>query len=155
MRLWKEMTTEISPQAGELGQSPTSSGRTRGQGLVEFAVGISLLLILLAGVLDLGRAYFTYISLRDAAQEGALYGSIAPPDAAGIRSRVRGNSAWPVDFSTFTDDQIQVDLLGPACAGNGIKVTVKLDFVLVAPFLGGKTLPLSADATDTILQPPC
>lgn len=133
-------------------------GRLRsgvGQGLVEFALGISFLLILLAGVMDLGRAYFSFLSLRDAAQEGALYGSIAAPDVIGIRSRVRESSQWPVDLSTFPDDQIDVELVGPACAGNAIKVTVQMDFMLVAPFVGGTTLPLTAEAIDTILQPPC
>ena len=134
---------------------PAQPKRERGQSLVEFTIGITFILIMLAGVLDLGRAFFTFISLRDAAQEGAVYGSLAPPDTAGIRARVRENAAWPVDFSTFTDAQIAVDLTGPACTGSEIKVTVEMDFLLAAPFIGGQVLPLSADATDTVLQPAC
>ena len=61
----------------------------RGQALVEFALGITFLLILLVGVIDLGRAFFIYISMMDAAQEGAAYGSISPLDVSGIRQRVR------------------------------------------------------------------
>jgi hypothetical protein len=132
-----------------------SSKAERGQSLTEFALGITFILIMMAGVMDLGRAYFSFLSLRDAAQEGALYGSLDAPDTTGIRARVRDSSGWPVDFSTFTDAQIQVDITGPACAGNEIKVTLNLDFMLAAPFLGGQALPLVADATDTILQPPC
>jgi hypothetical protein len=128
---------------------------SKGQSLVEFALGISFILILMAGVLDLGRAYFSFISLRDAAQEGALYGSLAPPDTAGIRARVRDSSGWPVDFSTFTDAQIRIDITGPACAGGEIKVTLQMDFIMAAPFIGGSALPLIAEATDTVLQPPC
>lgn len=127
----------------------------RGQSLVEFALGLTVILILLAGTLDLGRAYFTFISLRDATQEGALYGSLAPSDTAGIRARVRGTSGWPVDFNDFTDAQIQVSVTGPACAGSEINVTLQMDFVLAAPFIGGSVLPLVAEARDTILQPPC
>ena len=127
----------------------------RGQSLTEFALGITFILIMMAGVMDLGRAYFSFLSLRDAAQEGALYGSLAAPDTAGIRARVRDSSGWPVDFSTFTDDQIQVSVTGSACTGNEIKVTVNMDFMLAAPFLGGQALSMGADATDTILQPPC
>ncbi len=126
-----------------------------GQSLTEFALGITFILVLMAGTLDLGRAYFTFLSLRDAAQEGALYGSLAPPDTAGIRARVRGTSGWPVDFTEFTDAQIQVNISGPACAGNEIKVTLAMDFVLVAPFVSGNVLPLVAEAKDTILQPAC
>ena len=133
----------------------TNPKAERGQSLVEFALGISFLLLMLAGIVDLGRAYFTLLSLRDASQEGALYGSLAPPDTAGIRARVRESSSWPVDFSTFSDAQIQVNVAGPACTGSEIKVTLHMDFVMAAPFIGGQTLPLVAEARDTILQPPC
>jgi len=127
----------------------------RGQSLVEFALGITFILILMAGTLDLGRAYFSVLSLRDAAQEGALYGSLAPPDTAGIRARVRATSSWPVNFSGFTDGQIKVNITGPACAGSEVKVTLEMDFILVAPFISGNVLPLVAEAKDTILQPSC
>ena len=133
----------------------TNPRTDQGQSLVEFALGISFILLMMAGVLDFGRAYFTLLSLRDAAQEGALYGSLAPPDTDGIRARVRDSSGWPVDFSTFTDAQIQVNITGPACTGSEIKVTLQMDFMMAAPFLGGKTLPLVAEAIDTVLQPAC
>jgi hypothetical protein len=126
-----------------------------GQGLVEFALGITFLMILLAGVMDLGRAFFTYISMMDAAQEGASYGSISPLDVSGIRQRVRETSSGPIAFATFPDDQIDILASGSVCAGDGIKIVVEYDFEFVAPFLSGTTLPLSAEVEDTILQPPC
>jgi Flp pilus assembly protein TadG len=43
----------------------------KGQSLTEFAVSVVILLILLAGTVDAGRAFFTFMSLRDG-QEGAL-----------------------------------------------------------------------------------
>ena len=129
--------------------------RENGQGFVEFAVGITFLLVLLAGVLDLGRAYISYIALQDAAQEGASYASIAPSDIDGIRDRVRAASSGPIDFMPFDDSQIEVQLIGGSCTGNGIKVTVNFDFRLVAPFFSGNSLALSAEATDTILQDKC
>ena len=49
-----------------------------GQSLVELAVSIIILLILLAGVVDLGRVAYYYIAMRDAAQEAASYASIFP-----------------------------------------------------------------------------
>lgn len=135
---------------------PTLETRgSRGQSLTEFAVGITMILIMIAGILDLGRAYFSLLSLRDAAQEGALYGSIAPSDTAGIRANVRASSSWPVDFTRFSDAQIQVTVNGPSCAGSEIVVTLQMDFTLIAPFVGGKVLPLEAESKDTVLQPPC
>lgn len=129
--------------------------KENGQALVEFAIGITFLLVLLAGMLDLGRAYFSYIALQDAAQEGASYASIAPTDFPGIRERVRATSSGPIDFVLFDDSQINVQFFGDFCTGSGIKVTVQFDFRLVAPFFSGNSLPLSAEATDTILQDSC
>jgi Flp pilus assembly protein TadG len=50
--------------------------KEQGQSLVELAMSLTILLILLAGLVDLGRAFFTYITLRDAAQEGAAYATV-------------------------------------------------------------------------------
>jgi Flp pilus assembly protein TadG len=47
----------------------------RGTSLVEAALVIPVLLIILVLALDLGRAYFTYIAVIDAAREGARYGA--------------------------------------------------------------------------------
>ena len=55
----------------------------RGQSMVELALTITFLMILLAGTIDLGRAFFTWQALRDAAQEGASYGSFKPADVGG------------------------------------------------------------------------
>ena len=129
--------------------------KERGQSLTEFAVGVTFILVLLASGMDFGRAYFSYISIRDAAQEGAAYASIAPADVTGIRGRVRDTSANPIDLSSFGDDQIDIVVSGSACAGNTVSVTVEYDFNIVAPFIAGNTLHLEAEAIDTILQPPC
>src|SRR5438128_7469048 len=64
------------------GRAPAASRRPRqaerGQGLVEFSLSLVFLTVLLLGVLDIGRAYFTYLGLKDAAEEGAYYGSAFP-----------------------------------------------------------------------------
>ena len=49
-----------------------------GQSLVEFAFALPVLLILLLGVLDVGRMYFTFLAIQNAAGEGALYAAINP-----------------------------------------------------------------------------
>jgi len=96
----------------------------RGQSLTELSIAMAMMLILLAGVADLGRAFFTYIALRDAAQEGALYGSFAfsepdplvpanglidPGEACErIFTRVRQNSDTPVNLAIDADIQVQI-----------------------------------------------
>ncbi len=97
----------------------------RGQSLVELAISLTVMLLLLAGAVTFGMALFSYVAIRDAAQEGALYGSFNPyydtngngkydpgepvnyNDAAkGICTRVRAASNSPVDMTGFgcTDD---------------------------------------------------
>ncbi len=49
-----------------------------GQSLVELAISLTVMLLLLAGAVTFGMAFFSYVAIRDAAQEGALYGSFNP-----------------------------------------------------------------------------
>jgi Flp pilus assembly protein TadG len=60
----------------------------RGQSLVELAVALPLLLLILLGTIDLGRAYANYVDLKNAARDGAGYGILKPSDTAGMKSRV-------------------------------------------------------------------
>ena len=45
----------------------------RGQALLEFALALPVLLLLLFGVLEFGRAFSTKIAMENAAREGAHY----------------------------------------------------------------------------------
>lgn len=56
-----------------------------GQSLVEFTLGLLVLLLLLAAVVDYGRLLYASIVLTNVARVGAHYGSLAPTDSAGIR----------------------------------------------------------------------
>lgn len=150
-----------------------------GQSLVELALSMVLLLTLLAGLVDLGRAFFTYIALRDAAQEGASYASVAKSDAltsssevatfcSAVEARGRTTSSNPVDLTTG-DITVQTMINGADCAtlsasnvcmGGAVSVNVSFDnFPITMPFLGAiigkQTLPLSAVVVDTILTPAC
>lgn len=131
-----------------------------GQSMVEFAFSAVFILLLLMGVVDLGRAFFSYMTLRDAVQEGALYGSTYPNDFEGIKSRVRGTAKFPVDLSDTVNVTVpEPEIIGSACAGHAIKVQVVHNFTITTPFLGtiiGKqNVPIKASITDTILRPPC
>ncbi len=47
--------------------------KTSGQGLVEFALMLPLLMLLVVGALDLGLAFYTKVQLENSAREGAYY----------------------------------------------------------------------------------
>lgn len=121
------------------------------------AISLPVLLMLLAGVLDIGRAYYTYLSLRDAAAEGAAYGSIHPSDTSGIIDRVVGES--PVGVVDWSSSTVTPTILVKSCEGGGIRVTVQYNYTLLTPFIGAivgsQTMPLTATVVNTILSPVC
>lgn len=132
--------------------------RERGQSFVELAMSLVILLFLVGGVVDLGRAFFTFMALRDAVQEGALYGSINPALTQEIKNHVLDSSDMIPDL--ISNDDITVTVIGTACTGNGIRVSATYsDFPITMPFmgtvLGSQTIPISATVTDTILSPAC
>ncbi len=145
-----------------------TSRSEQGQSLVEFALGFIIMLLLLAAVADFGRAFYTYLALRDAAQEGAIYATLCPTDLAGIESRARNASRYPIDL---TAANIEIDCAfqvsgNPVCGsvaatpGSGVKVdAVFHDFTLTTPLLGsilgGQTIDIRATIQDTILRGTC
>jgi hypothetical protein len=141
-------------------QNLTHTNKEHGQALVEFAAVLVILMILAAGVIDLGRAFFVYMSLRDAAQEGATYAAINPGDTTGIVNRVRTTSTQPVDLSDTSHVNVKINPTGALCAGNGVEVVVEYpSFELTTPLLGtilgSQSIALRAKVTDTILTPAC
>jgi len=149
----------------------TAHHRTeRGQSMVELAMSLVFLLTLLAGVVDLGRAFFAYMIIRDAAQEGAVYGAIADKsDLTAFKNEVdnRVETAFvdpanptqsPIDLSDMT---VTTQIVGSACAGpgHGVKVTVDYSLPITMPFLGSllgtQELHMSTSVEDTILAPLC
>jgi Flp pilus assembly protein TadG len=132
--------------------------KEQGQSLVEMAIALVILLLLVGGIVDLGRAFFTFMALRDSVQEGALYGSVNPTLTAEIKNHILDSSDMIPDL--VGSDDITVTIVGTPCTGNGIQVTATYsDFPLTMPFigtvLGGQTIPISATVTDTILSPGC
>jgi hypothetical protein len=136
---------------------------TRGQSLLEFAAGLVVLLVLLAGLIDVGRALFTYISMRDAAQEGAAFGSTYPTYCVQIRDRALNNLADPEAYivSILIDDTPCLSATpAQACLGHTVTVTLTdptfdITMPLIGSFLGGSTISLSATSSDTIIRTPC
>lgn len=135
----------------------------RGQSMIELALVIMILMVLLAGTIDLGRAFFTWLALRDAAQEGASYGSIAPLNNAEIYNRISRNLDQLIAPSDYS---ISVNIFGAPCLGkdnsvnNTIKVTIDYPkFPLTMPFLGTilgtQTLAIHATIEDAIISPMC
>jgi hypothetical protein len=111
--------------------------------------------------------------LRDAAQEGAFYGSFNPSNIAEIENRARNISpraedeifSSPVQLRDTDLIKVSVRALGNYCQGaengvaNSIQVNVSYKYPLLMPFIGrligSNTIPLTGTATNVILQPQC
>ncbi len=148
----------------------------KGQSLVEFSLTATLLIFLAMSILDFGMAFMTWIILRDAAQEGATYGSIFPPvdkvnlnhpdegySLVFIRARVRESATAPISLDTYKT-HVYVSLLTPnglangqPCQQNAIQVRVTYDYHFVSPMTGkifgniDGNIPITASVTNTIL----
>src|SRR6185369_9057386 len=145
----------------------------QGQSLVELAIMFPIILLLMLGTLDFGMAIYSYLIVRDAAQEGALYGSINPNNLAEIENRIRfmapkdqeALSFSPVDLNNKDIIKIKVKTSGQNCQGitrdkvNSISVTVSYRYRMIIPLgqtlVGANTIPLEATATNVIIQPAC
>lgn len=123
-----------------------------GQSMVELALTLTFLLILLAGTIDLGRALFTWLEMRDAAQEGAAYGSICP-NPGKIEARVRANLNPVYTYSVGSSIPVSPS------KGDTITVNVNTNLPLTMPFLGtvlgSQTVNIHATINDTILRVDC
>ena len=138
----------------------------RAQSLVEFSLGMMFLLVLVVGITDVARAMFTYLSMRDAAQEGALYGSVNPQDMAAIEARVRNSSNTMSALGASVTVTIEPTVTGKLCLGatageaHGIEVTINypnfpLTMPLIGAVIGEQTIPISASAINMIISPMC
>jgi len=133
--------------------------RERGQSLVEMALAFPILLLLLAAIVDAGRAIDAYISITNAVREGARHGAKYPTRVETIKIRVAneangtGTNITRVDL---TPDHVTVSYPnGSMRGGNPIRVTVEYDFPL---FFGGivgmPTLHLRQSAEMVIMTGP-
>lgn len=138
-----------------------------GQSLIELAISMMILVFLLSGALEFGVAFFQFVQLRDAAQEGALYGSLNPPANAGdaakinaILNRAKAASSSPIDLQTDPNVNVTVTVTdGQYCEGGSLQVTIAYPHQMFMPIIpaiiGSQTISLTATVTDTILTPLC
>ena len=104
----------------------------RGANLVELAILIPLLLLLLIGVADLGRAFYGKIAVTNAAREGARRGITLPfPMLSGGVAEIEAVVRQELSSSGFDEDLVSITI---DASGTSIIVTTAYPVHLV---LGG------------------
>jgi len=127
--------------------------RERGQIMVELALTSMVLLLLLAAVVDFGRALHDYIIIANAAREGARYASHYPWLPTGIRAATiqeAAGSGLSLQNNNITIDpdpgaNRQPRDPGVAQPNDPIRVTVTYSYsTMFAALIGVDTLTLRA-----------
>lgn len=119
-----------------------------GQNIVEFALVVPLIVLMLVGIVEFGRGMNAFVTLSEAAREGARAGIYTTATDVAIRTAVRSQTA--ATLGQIPDADIAISPGEPRTSGDRLSVTVNYDFVPATPIfstiLGGGVLNLRAQA---------
>jgi Flp pilus assembly protein TadG len=102
----------------------------QGQSLVELAIMLPVLLLLLLGMAEFARLFSNYLTLSQAAREGARLAITGASDSAVIQ-RVR-ETAPTLDPSQLT---ITITPAGPRTSGSDVTVVLQYPVPLMTPII--------------------
>jgi hypothetical protein len=120
----------------------------KGQSLVEFALAVPMLLLLVFGIAEFGRAWMTQNILTGAAREAVRLAAVPAPGGGwnGSAAETRGNQIL-VSAGIATTVSVQ----NAASPFGDVTATVNYDFPVVLvgfiPGLNSSTLPLTSTTT--------
>ncbi len=132
---------------------PSNDEKSHGQSLIELALMFPVMILILVGALDLGRVFYAYITVTNAAREGAAYGAKHPnsigtdcttPDTVMYRvCQEADGSGFPI-----SKDNIAITTSPDSKSGSTITVKVHTNFQLII----GAPIGLDAIPLQTIVQ---
>lgn len=121
-----------------------------GQSMVELALAVPLLLLVVLGVADFGRAFYYTTAITNAAKAGAVYAAMNPSPAPGaVAAHVCNETGFVAYSPTATCPGLSVD---PPLVSDQVVVTVHYNFYLISGYLVNRIvnvnpIPLRASAT--------
>jgi Flp pilus assembly protein TadG len=129
-------------------ERPNFVSSEAGNSLVETGLFLPLLLLLLMGVADFGRAYYLAIEVAGAAHAGAVYGAQNITDTTGMQNAAKLNSpdvsglvatgSWGCECSDGTASSASCSIT-PTCSVNVVyyaKVTTTVTYHPIMPWKG-------------------
>lgn len=133
--------------------------KEHGQSLVEMAFILPILVLVLAASVDLGRAFYAYVSMTNAAREGARFGAGYPPYksdyTSGIQTRTQtelssyGITVATGDIVVSCSEYSDNSTIACSSADPGDRVTVRINYpfqFLTTAILGLGSITLSNSA---------
>ena len=105
-----------------------------GAAAVEFALVLPILLLLIFGIVDFGRLYFTQITLTDAAREGARVLALEGASGSGYTATQAATDATTrvQDAANSVGGTVTVTT-GTCTVGDPVTVTASTDFSFLTP----------------------
>ncbi len=116
--------------------------RSRGQALVEFALVFPLFILLLFGLVDLGRLAYINNAISEAAREGARWGtvqgrSVSAADRTNVANKTRSlMAAVPNPTVTVTCEDVFGVARSTCTSGNILVVRVDTTVGMLTPVVG-------------------
>jgi len=112
----------------------SDSKRDLGQTLVEMALVFPIIILMVMGIFDLGRAVWQAGTVAEAAREGARYAATSPADCTGIVNTAT-KAAIGVKLASSSPIVISEPSTPPAQLGAPVTVTVRATFSPVTPLI--------------------
>jgi Flp pilus assembly protein TadG len=134
--------------------------RSIGQALVELALALPVIVLLVFGLVDLGRAVYAWTAISNAAREGARLAIVNQAETAGVSEAAREAAEQATGLGIDPADPAQVAVayrsadLASACPARAIgcvaEVRVRYQFMPVTPVIGQIVGPITLAATTQI-----
>jgi Flp pilus assembly protein TadG len=146
--------------------TPSWRGGDRGQALVETALVLPLLLLLIVGLFDVGRAIWLSNTLATAVREGTRYGVVhgalsASPTGPGSASYTAPNTDTVITaqvrrYAAGVPSNLVVQSTWPdGNANRGSRIVVSASFpftpVLAQAFIGTNTMRVTLSSSSTLV----
>lgn len=112
--------------------------RERGSAMVETAITIPILLVLMVGIFEVGRAYETWQVLTNAAREGARMSvtpsSTEPTTTALIRQYMAdGQLTRSATAAVVVNKGASINVNGTAVSASAVTVDYPFEFIMLQP----------------------
>jgi hypothetical protein len=128
----------------------SSRHRTRGQGLVEFALVFPIMMLLLIAVFDMGRLVFAYNDITNAARSGARVAIVDQTNGVARTATINQATSLGLKPADVTIDYLKTDLSGPCPSPKqlGCVAHVKVNFAwrAITPIIGSIVGPITVTA---------
>jgi Flp pilus assembly protein TadG len=130
-----------------------------GASLVEVALVLPVLILILLGVVDFGRAYYLSNEVAGAAHAGAVYGSQYPTDTTGMQTAAAANApdvsgltttaSYGCECSDGSDASTSCATV-PSCSTNIVYYAKVKASVAYSPWFPWPGIPSSIAIADTV-----